>query len=178
MREHLEVINHQEAVRYIQEIVITKEPLSQSQIKSIHRLVLKGIDDKHAGVYLDQQVSISGAEHIPPEPFLLKEKMEELVKWHEGEAQQLHPVERAAKLHAIFVGIHPFIDGNGRTSRLLLNLDLMKSGFPPIVIKAENRLAYYGALDKAHITDDFQDFVELVEQEVNHTLDLYLSAVK
>lgn len=178
MREHLEVINHREAIKYVEEIVTKDEPLSEWQIKNIHRLVLKGIDDEYAGVYRDQQVFISGAEHTPPEPFLLKERMEQLITWHEGEAQQLHPVERAAKLHAIFVGIHPFIDGNGRTSRLLLNLDLMKSGFPPIVIKAENRLAYYSALDKAHTTDDFQDFIELVEQEVNHTLDLYLSAVK
>lgn len=177
MREHLEVINHREAIQYVEEIVTKGEPLSEWQIKNIHRLVLKGIDDEYAGVYRDQQVFISGAEHTPPEPVLLKEMMEGLVAWYEGEAQQLHPVERAAQLHVIFVGIHPFVDGNGRTSRLLLNLDLMKSGYPPIIIKAEKRLAYYSALDKAHTTNEVHDFIEMVKSEVSETLDLYLSTV-
>lgn len=80
-------------------------------------------------------------------------------------------------MHAIIVGIHPFIDGNGRTSRLLLNLELMKSGYPPIIIRVENRLAYYNALDKAHTTREYGDFVELVANEVEASLDLFLSAV-
>ena len=80
-------------------------------------------------------------------------------------------------LHAIFVGVHPFIDGNGRTSRLLLNLELMKAGYPPIIIRVENRLAYYNALDKAHTIEDYTDFVRLVATEVKSSLDLYLSAV-
>ncbi|MBE1556979.1 Fic family protein [Sporosarcina limicola] len=177
MREHLEVINHRDAILYVEEIVEKGEPLTEWQIKNLHRLILKGIDDVYAGQYRDQQVFISGALHVPPIPLLLQEKMEELITWHGGIAQELHPVERAAMLHVIFVGIHPFIDGNGRTSRLLLNLDLMKTGFPPIVIKAENRLAYYNALDKAHTTGDHIDFIELIKNEVNQTLDLYLSAV-
>lgn len=175
MREHLEVINHREAILYVEEIVGQGEPLTEWQIKNLHRLILKGIDDAYAGQYRDQQVFISGAVHVPPIPLLIQEKMEGLMKWYDGEAQELHPIERAAMLHVIFVGIHPFIDGNGRTSRLLLNLELMKAGFPPIVIKTENRLAYYNALDKAHITDDYIDFIELIKTEVNHTLDLYLS---
>ncbi len=80
-------------------------------------------------------------------------------------------------LHAIFVGIHPFIYGNGRTSRLLLNLELMKSGYPPIIIRVENRLAYYNAFDQAHTMKDYEDFVELVAKEVEASLDLYLSAL-
>lgn len=80
-------------------------------------------------------------------------------------------------LHAIFVGIHPFIDGNGRTARLLLNLELMKDGFPPVIIKVENRLAYYEALDKAHTTEDYRDFTLLVAREAEDSLDLYLSAI-
>ena len=103
------------------------ETLTEWQIKNLHRLVLKGIDDDYAGVYCDQQVFIAGAKHTPPAPYLIKEQMEQLMKWYENEAQKLHPVERGAMLHAIFVGIHPFIDGNGRTSRLLLNLELMKT---------------------------------------------------
>ncbi len=86
-------------------------------------------------------------------------------------------VVRGAMLHANFVGIHPFIDGNGRTSRLLLNVELMKDGFPPVVIKVENRLAYYEALDKAHTQKEYDDFIELVKREVEDSLDLYLSAI-
>ncbi|MBG9810100.1 cell division protein Fic [Bacillus endophyticus] len=177
MREHLEVINHRDAIAYVEEIVQKGEPLTEWQIKNLHRLVLKGIDDEYAGVYRDQQVFIAGAKHTPPAPYLIKEQMEQLIKWYESEAQTLHPVERGAMLHAIFVGIHPFIDGNGRTSRLLLNLELMKAGFPAVVIKVENRLAYYEALDKSHTTKNYHDFIQLIVKEVEDSLNLYLSAL-
>lgn len=177
IREHLEIINHKEAILYIEDIVKNMEVFSEWQIKNIHRLVLKGIDDNYAGNYRDQQVIIAGAKHIPPEPFLVREKMEEFIKWYNNEAVKLHPLERAALVHIIFVGIHPFIDGNGRTSRLLLNLELMKNGYPPIVIRFENRLKYYAALDKAHTTGDNNDFIELIKEEVNKALDLYLKFI-
>ncbi len=177
MREHLEVINHRDAIAYVEEIVQKNDSLSEWQIKNLHRLVLKGIDDEYAGVYRDQQVFIAGAKHTPPAPVLIKEKMEQLMAWYQQEAPHLHPVKRGALLHAIFVGIHPFIDGNGRTSRLLLNLELMKNGFPPIIIKVENRIAYYEALDKAHTQNDYGDFIQLVLKEVNDSLTLYLSAL-
>lgn len=177
LREHLEVINHKEAILYIEDIVRNGEEFTEWQIKNIHRLVLKGINDTYAGSYRDQQVFISGAEHTPPEPMMIKEKMEDFIKWYETDANKLHPIERAAMVHVIFVGIHPFIDGNGRTSRLLLNLELMKNGYPPIVIKAENRIRYYNALDKAHTTEDNREFVEIVKEEVENMLDLYLKYV-
>jgi Fic family protein len=177
MREHLEVLNHRDAITYVEEIVQKCEPLSEWQIKNLHRLVLKGIDDEYAGVYRDQQVFISGAKHRPPAPFLIKEQMEQFMNWYEEDAKELHPVIRGAMLHAIFAQIHPFIDGNGRTSRLLLNLELMKEGFPPIVIKVENRLSYYEALDKAHTLKDYDDFIQLVAMEVEDSLNLYLSAL-
>lgn len=177
LREHLEVINHRDAINYAEEIVQKKESLSKWQIKNLHRLVLKGIDDEYAGVYRQGQVFISGAKHIPPAHYLIQEKMEKMMNWYYEDGVHLHPVERGAMLHAIFVGIHPFIDGNGRTSRLLLNLELMREGFPPVVIKVENRLAYYEALDKAHTIKNYSDFIELVEREVRDSLNLYLSAI-
>lgn len=177
LREHLEVVNHREAILYIEDIVKNEEEFTEWQIKNIHRLVLKGINDRYAGSYRDQTVMISGAQHIPPEPFLIKEQMENFIKWYNLDAQKLHPVERAAMVHIIFVGIHPFIDGNGRTSRLLLNLELMKNGYPPIVIKKDTRLKYYSALDKAHTTGDNKDFVQIVKEEVDRILDLYLKLV-
>lgn len=177
LREHLEVINHRDAINYAEEIVQKKESLSEWQIKNLHRLVLKGIDDEYAGVNRQGQVFISGAKNIPPAHYLIQEKMEKMMNWYYEDGVHLHPVERGAMLHAIFVGIHPFIDGNGRTSRLLLNLELMKEGFPPVVIKVENRLAYYEALDKAHMIEDYSDFIGLVEREVKDSLNLYLIAM-
>ncbi|MCM3653379.1 Fic family protein [Metabacillus litoralis] len=177
LREHLEVINHREAIAYVEEIVHKEEPLSEWQIKNLHRLVLKGIDDAYAGVYRDQQVFISGASHIPPAPYVIQEQMEQMMTWYHSNAASLHSVERGAMLHAIFVGIHPFIDGNGRTARLLLNLELMKDGFPPVIIKVANRLEYYEALDKAHTSKDYSDFIQLVADEVEDSLELYLSVI-
>ena len=176
LREHLEVINHRDAILYVEDIVKNNEPLTEWQIKNIHRLVLKGINDNYAGNYRDQQVIISGAKHVPPEPFLVKEQMENLINWYHS-VDKLHPVEKAAMLHINFVGIHTFVDGNGRTSRLLLNLELMKNGYPPIVIRAENRLKYYSSLDNAHTTDDSRGFIHLVIEELDKTLDLYLKYI-
>lgn len=177
LREHLEIINHRDAITYVEEIVQKNEPLNERQIKNLHQLVLKGIDDENAGKYRNQQVFIAGAKHTPPAHYLIQEKMEQMMNWYHDEGINLHPVKRGAMLHAIFVGIHPFIDGNGRTSRLLLNLELMKDGFPPVIIKVEKRLAYYEALDKAHTTENYDDFISLVEGEVEDSLDLYLGAI-
>lgn len=176
-REHLEVINHRDAITYVEEVVQKKESLSEWQIKKLHRIVLKGIDDEYAGVHRNEHVFISGADHVPPAHYLIQEKMDQMMNWYHREGIQLHPVERGAMLHAVFVGIHPFIDGNGRTARLLLNLELMKDGYPPVIMKVENRLAYYAALDKAHTHEDYEDFITLVTTEVEDSLDLYLSAI-
>ena len=177
LREHLEVINHSKAISYLEDIVSKDVPLSEREIKQLHQLVLKGIDDQYAGVYRNQQVFISGALHTPPPAFKIQDEMDSMMEWYKGPSQTLHPIERSAMLHTIFVGIHPFIDSNGRTARLLLNFELMKAGYPPTIIRVENRLAYYNALDKAHTTDNHDDFVELVLNEVEASLDLYLSVI-
>lgn len=177
LREHLEVINHQEAITYVEDIIKKEEPLTQWQIKNIHRIILKGINDNYAGVYRDQQVLISGASHTPPPHYLLEEKMEELLTWYNTTATTLHPIVRSAMLHAIFVAVHPFIDGNGRTARLLLNFELMKNGYPPIVIDVNNRIAYYNALDKSIANNDYTDFIALISKALDNSLDLYLSVL-
>ncbi|GIP17453.1 cell division protein Fic [Paenibacillus montaniterrae] len=177
LREHLEVINHQQAISYVEDIVRKEEPMSQWQIKNIHRLILKGINDDYAGVYRDQQVLIAGASHTPPPHYQLDSEMEALMNWYEKEATALHPIVRGTMLHAIFVGIHPFIDCNGRTSRLLLNLELMKSGYPPIIIEVKHRLAYYESLDEAIAKKNYNKFIELVASATEKSLDLYLSVL-
>lgn len=174
MREHLEVINHKDAIVYVEDIVDKKEEFSQWQMRSIHRLVLKGINDEFAGTYRKEDVIIAGAEHIPPNHMKLIDEMEGFIKWYWDAGVNLHPVERAARVHVDFVKIHPFIDGNGRTARLLLNLELMKEGFPPIIIRNEDRVRYYNALDLAHTKGKYDDFISLVTEELNKSLDLYL----
>lgn len=161
MREHLEAINHREAILYVEEIVKNKEVFSLRQIKEIHSLILKNIDDDNAGVWRNVNVTISGAEHIPPDFLHVPEAMEAFLAWYDEESTELHPVELAAIAHCDLVKIHPFIDGNGRTARLLMNLELMKHGFPAAVLPVSIRLKYYEALDKAHVNDDFDPFLEL-----------------
>lgn len=97
--------------------------------------------------YRQQNVLISGATSTPPSYTLLNDKMAQLVDWYNLESHKLHPIERAVKVYADFVSIHPFIDGNGRTSCLLMNLELLKAGYSPCIITVENRLAYYEVLD-------------------------------
>jgi Fic family protein len=162
LREHFEAINHRDGILYVEDMVRRAEPLTEGQIRNLHRLVLKQIDDDNAGRYRQLNVTIAGARHVPPDMLVVPEQMTALVNWYDTLAAQLHPVERAARLHLDFVKIHPFVDGNGRTARLLLNLELLKAGFPAIVLPVEKRLTYYQALDKAHVTGDVHDFMVLV----------------
>ena len=148
LREHFEALNHRNAIYYVEDIIKKEEPFSEWQIRNIHQLILKNIDDENAGRYRQQNVLISGTTTTPPDYTLLNDKMAQFVDWYNTEAYLMHPIERAAKVHANFVGIHPFIDGNSRTSCLLMNLELMKASYPPCVITVENSLAYYEALDQ------------------------------
>ncbi|MGI9282018.1 MAG: Fic family protein [Endozoicomonas sp.] len=175
IREHFEAINHKEAIEWVESVVARQEPFSERLIKSIHQLVLKNIDDTNAGRYRQENVMIAGAIHTPPDHLHLPTKMAALVEWYQKQTN--HPVERAARLHVDFVGVHPFVDGNGRTARLLMNFDLMASGYLPVIIKTENRLAYYEALDKAHTTNQYQDFIQLVINTQKEALERYLSIV-
>ncbi|QDQ29283.1 Fic family protein [Chitinimonas arctica] len=173
LREHFEAINHRDAILYVEDVVRREEALSEWQIRNLHRLVLKQIDDENAGSYRKLNVTIAGAQHIPPDLVKVPEQMAALMHWYDNDAASLHPVIRAAHLHVDFVKIHPFIDGNGRTARLLLNLELMKSGFPAIVLPVERRLSYYQALDKAHVEGDLDDFVALVATCVRESFAAY-----
>lgn len=161
IKEHLEVINHEKAILYLNDLVKEKNPITEWNIKNIHQLVLKDIDDENAGRYRRENVTIKGATHIPPNYLKVPELMEKLVlnykHWND-----FHPIIQAALLHGELVKIHPFVDGNGRTSRLFMNLDLMNHGFNPVIIKKDDRLEYYEALDKAHTTGDYTDFVKLI----------------
>jgi excisionase family DNA binding protein len=173
IKEHLEAINHEQAILYLDELVKDKNPITEWNIKSIHGLVLKEIDNENAGRYRIEPVMIKGATHIPPDYVIVPELMEKLVTSYK-EWNKYHPIIKAALLHGELVKIHPFVDGNGRTSRLVMNLSLMNSGYLPVIIKKEKKLEYYNALDKAHTTGDYTDFVKLVTELEIEMLNKYL----
>jgi Fic family protein len=177
MIEHLEIINHREAIFFIEELISNKEPLSEWNIKNIHALILKEIDNTNAGKYRSENVVISGAEHIPSKHYEIGDLMQKLIAEYQSEWEGFHPVVRATLLNGEFVKIHPFIDGNGRTSRLLLNFELMKNGYPPIIIKNAERARYYDVLDLAHTTMNYQPFVKLVSELVIESAKLWLSVL-
>jgi Fic family protein len=164
LREHFEAINHRDAIFFVEELVRKQEIFSEWQIKNIHQLILKNIDNENAGRYRTINVTIAGAQHLPPDFLQVSQLMENFIHWYQ--ASKLHPVERAARVHCDFVKIHPFTDGNGRTARLLMNMELMKSGFPAVVLPVEHRLAYYETLDKAHAEGDYVPFISLISEMV------------
>ena len=173
IKEHLEAINHEKAILYLDEIVKDENPITEWNIKNIHQLILKDIDNENAGRYRKENVTIKGAIHIPPDYLKIPELMEKLILTY-NTWSGYHPIIRASLLHGELVKIHPFVDGNGRTSRLLMNLDLMNSGYNPVIIKKESRLKYYEALDKAHTTGNYTDFVKLVTKLEVEMLKKYL----
>ena len=173
LREHFEAINHKDAILFMEDLAQKEERLSEYSIKQIHSLILKNIDDENKGKYRTTNVIISGAEHKPPQSFEVQSKMQEFIKKYNENITKLHPIELASFVHIEFVKIHPFLDGNGRTSRLLMNLELIKAGFPPVVIELEDRLEYYKALDIAHTTKGYKPFLELMKKVVEKSFEPY-----
>ena len=178
LKDHLEAVGHKEAFDSVHELVRDKTPLSESLIKQIHALVLADRREDR-GVYRRVPVTIMGAAHEPPQPYLIQPKMERLLADYADNAADAagteHPVIRIAHFHLDFEAIHPFIDGNGRTGRLLANLELMKLGFPPVNIKFADRLAYYDAFATYHTEQDCSAMASLFAGYVNERLDIYLS---
>jgi Fic family protein len=162
MREHLEAVNHREAIVFLEELAGAGTALTERCLKELHGLILKGIDGENAGRYRRSNVIISGASFRPPEFLHVQEYLDAFFQWYSHAAPGLHPVERAARMHADFVNIHPFVDGNGRAARLIMNLELMRSGFPVAIIPVEERSAYYTNLDRIAATGDYPPFVKQV----------------
>lgn len=182
MREHLEAINHYEAVLLLRELVQAQTPLTESLVKQLHGLILRGIDRANAGCYRRVPVLIAGSRHVPPQPWQVPMLMEECFRFYAGRScavhgardtapsmaceqrELLHPVELAALMHERIVTVHPFIDGNGRTSRLVMNLILLQHGYPIANIPGdtESRLAYYAALETANLDGGKESFILLI----------------
>ena len=177
LREHLEAINHKHAIDFVEALARKEEPITEHSIRQIHALILRTIDDENAGRYRSVRVRITGTTYVPPEAIAVPSLMQELVNWLNSiEAMCLYPVERAALAHFRLVHIHPFVDGNGRTARLLMNLILMRGGYPPAVIRMERRPQYYEALALAN-GEERKPFITLVAEEAERSLDIWLEMV-
>ncbi len=170
LKDHLEAVGHKDAFIYVQELVRDKVSFSESVIKQIHTLVLMDRPDDR-GIYRRIPVRIMGAYHTPPEPMLVPEQMEKLIA--EFSKKKLHPIENTALFHLKFEGIHPFVDGNGRTGRLIMNLFLMQNGYPPINVKFTDRKRYYEAFDSYYRDNDDSAMVRMVAEYVEERLNHY-----
>ena len=175
LKDHLEVVGHKDAFWYICDLVKSKAELTESVIKQIHTLVL-GDKPQDRGVYRRVPVRIMGALTTPVQPYLIEPKIYELLQNFQKDEGNI--VERLAKFHIEFERIHPFIDGNGRTGRLLVNLELMKAGYPPIDIKFADRMRYYSAFDGYHVSGKPTEMAQLFAEYLNVRLDEYLKIVE
>ncbi len=175
LKDHMEAIGHKEAFDYVKELIKGNIPLSENIIKRIHFLVLADKKDDR-GVYRRIPMRIMGAAHEPVQPYLIQPKMEQLLIDFENSNE--HIVTKLARFHIEFEAIHPFIDGNGRTGRLLVNLELMKAGYPPIDIRYMDRLAYYNAFDEYHVKGNLSAMENLFAKYINERLDMYLKILQ
>jgi Fic family protein/DNA-binding XRE family transcriptional regulator len=179
MREHLEVINHQEAIGYIKHLMEKNALLNEREVLSIHNLILRGIHPEDAGRYRKVQVMIKGSAYMPPQPFMVSKEMEDFFIWYETNKNSIHPILLAGEMHERLVTIHPFIDGNGRTSRLVMNLILLQHGYVIANIKGDydSRMRYYNSLETAQTKHNKEDFLLFVAQIEKESLERYISII-
>jgi len=178
MNEHLEVINHKDALDFIESIShMNSNEITLKDIKDIHYLILKAISTVDAGKYRVKQVGVrksDGTIYNFTEPLKVNDAMNDFISWLQDNKEDLDPITLSAQVHYRFVTIHPFIDGNGRTARLLMNLILIQNGYPPAIIKVSNRVEYIQAIEKAQNENVLDDFYEVIAKAVDESLDTYL----
>lgn len=174
LREHLEVVNHREAMRFITRLASSNTPLQEKEILELHRYILTGIQSEEAGCYRNVRIRVAGAQRVFPNPLKVPELMGKLVEdinLFEG-----NDVLQASFAHYQLVAIHPFIDGNGRTARLLMNLLLLRNQYPPVLLPVEKRSHYYDALSAAD-EGNMALFDELIARAVIKSLTGIVSTV-
>lgn len=173
LKDHLEAVGHRDAFLYIQDIAKQELPLSEFVIKNIHSLVLMN-QPEDKGIYRKIPVRIMGAYTEPVQPYLIEPKMSELLAANEERKTTMVVIERIARFHLEFEGIHPFIDGNGRTGRLIMNLDLIRNGYPAINVKFADRKKYYDAFDTYYRDGNAEAMTDLIAGYVSERMDEYL----
>ena len=177
MREHFEAINHKEAIDFIESVVKDKKKISVEIICRINDLILNNLEEDEKGIYRLRKVHIEGASFIPPMPSLIPKLMDDFMGWLEENKEKMNIADYAALAHEKFVFIHPFIDGNGRCARLLVNLLLMQKGYPPIVILKAERKKYINTIDDAH-QQKYTAFVNFIARNIERSLSLWIDALK
>lgn len=175
--EHLEATNHAAALSKVIEIAQSDTvSVNKHTVLDLHSTILRGIDDVNAGRYRSIGVRISGSMVVLPNPAKVPTLMADFVR-QMGSRTDLHPVELAAEAHYQLVTIHPFVDGNGRTARLLMNLILLQKGYPPALIRKRDRVPYLSALEKAQLGGSKEDYYEIIAKGVNRSFDIYFKAL-
>ncbi|MBI2600625.1 Fic family protein [Candidatus Daviesbacteria bacterium] len=178
LTEHLEATNHVDALEYVKTLVGKKrQDITEQDILDINRLILNKIEAVNAGRYRTQHARLTETDVILPNPVKIPELMEEFMGWLVGDNSD-HVAKIGADAHFKLVSIHPFSDGNGRTSRLLMNLLFMQEGYPPAIVRKEDRLAYINSLEKAQKGGGLDDFYNLIYEAVDRSLDIYLEALQ
>ncbi|MFT8392193.1 MAG: Fic family protein [Sporolactobacillus sp.] len=180
LKDYLEAVDLNEAADYIEGLASKKQRFTERDLKQVHYLVFKSTSREDAGAYRRVAVEISGSQHQSPEPLLVQEKMTDLFSWLHKNEDVLHPIELAAVFHHRLTSIHPFINGNGRTARLAMNLLLMQHGYPPVIVKAsgESEVAYYQTLESGDTTGDREPFVSFIKETEEQALMTYLDRLQ
>ncbi len=163
LRDHLEAVGHSRAYDFMYQLV-SSNSITEADIKKLHWLFYQNINEVSAGNYRKQRVFISGSNYPMPEPEIVPELMAKFIVQMKQIKENLHPVELAAKFHKEFVYIHPFIDGNGRVARLLMNLVLLQSGYPITIIPPILRSEYIASLEKGHVKEEV--FIQFIAEQV------------
>lgn len=178
IKELLEAINHSQALDFIKILQSKKrQDITEQDILKIHQIILQHIDDDNASRYRTVAVRIAGANVILPNTKKVPELMDELINWLKSSNLD-HPVKIAADTHLKLVSIHPFVDGNGRVARLLMDLLLLQAGYPAALIRKEDRRVYINAIEKAQLTGDLSDYYQVIYEALDRSLDIYLDSVK
>ena len=177
LKDHLEAVGHRDAYNYIEMVAMQKAPLDKRVIKEIHSLVLMD-RPMDRGVFRKIPVQIMGAYVTPADPWNIESRLDDLLKKYTNEYTSLHIVERIARFHLEFEGIHPFIDGNGRTGRLLMNLDLIQHGYPPIDVKYADRVRYYDAFDNYYRDGQIGGMIDLIGGYLRDRLKMYVGILE
>ncbi|MBC8465234.1 MAG: Fic family protein [Parcubacteria group bacterium] len=178
LKDHLEAKDHHAALEYLYDLVEkdTRHTISERLIRTVHQLIMQETDKEWAGRYRNANVMITGANHIPPDVLGVPQHMHELIEWTRKNGRVLHSIEYASLFHHKIAHIHPFFDGNGRTARIMMNVLLMQSGFPLVVVLKNDRKKYYTVLDKAD-KGNYTPLVRFIAQAVERSLDMYLKVL-
>lgn len=177
IQEHLEAVNHAQAFEWIlQKIDARKHNITERTILDLHQLILQNIVDNQAGRYRTVPVRIAGSTVIMPNPLKVPKLMSEFISWIHSSA--INPCVRAVDAHFKLVSIHPFVDGNGRTARLLMNMILMQAGYPPAIIRKEDRKRYINSIEKAQLGGSLSEYYSVMYEAINRSFDVYIHALE